>query len=38
MKKIYEPVKGKHITIDTILDPEKNAKLVLTEIFDAIVR
>jgi predicted kinase len=26
MKKIYEPVKGRHITIDTI-DPEKNAKL-----------
>lgn len=28
MKKIYEPVKGRHITIDTTLDPEKNAKLV----------
>ncbi|MDH3278976.1 MAG: AAA family ATPase [Nitrosopumilus sp.] len=27
MKKIYEPVKGRHITIDTTLDPEKNAKL-----------
>jgi len=38
MKKIYEPVKGKHFTIDTTLDPEKNAKLVSTEIFDAIVR
>ena len=38
MKKIYEPVKGKHITIDTTLDPEKNAKLVSTEIFNAIAR
>ena len=37
MKKIYEPVKGKHITIDTTLDPEKNAKLVSTEIFDVIM-
>jgi hypothetical protein len=27
MKKIYEPVKGRHTTIDTNLDPEKNAKL-----------
>jgi hypothetical protein len=32
MKKIYEHVKGKHITIDTSLDPEKNAKLVSTKI------
>lgn len=32
MKKIYESVKGKHITIDTTLDPEKNAKLVSTKI------
>lgn len=32
MKKIYEPVRGKHITIDTSLDPEKNAKLVSTKI------
>ena len=37
MKKIYEPVKGKHIKIDTTLDPEKNAKLVSTKIFDAII-
>jgi predicted kinase len=33
MKKIYEPVQGKHISIDTSLDPEKNAKLVSTKIF-----
>jgi len=32
MKKIYEPVKEKHITIDTTLDPEKNAKLVSNKI------
>ncbi|MDH3779447.1 MAG: ATP-binding protein [Nitrosopumilus sp.] len=37
MKKIYEPVKGKHSKIDTTLDPEENAKSVSTEIFDAIV-
>ncbi len=37
MKKIYEPVKGKHITIDTSLDPEKNAKLVSTKILDSII-
>jgi len=37
MKKIYEHVKGKHIAIDTTLDPEKNAKLVSTKIFDAII-
>jgi len=37
MKKIYEYVKGKHIVIDTTLDPEKNAKLVSTKIFDAII-
>ncbi len=37
MKKIYEPVKGKHITIDTTLDPEKNAKLVSTKILDSIL-
>lgn len=37
MKKIYEHVKGKHIIIDTTLDPEKNAKLVSTKIFDAII-
>ena len=36
MKKIYEYVKGKHITIDTTLDPEKNAKVVSTKILDAI--
>ena len=35
MKKIYEHVKGKHITIDTTLDPEKNAKLVSTEILNS---
>ena len=28
MKKIYEPVKANHITINTTLDPEKNMKLV----------
>jgi predicted kinase len=32
MKKIYEPVKGKHIVIDTTLDPEKNAKLASDKI------
>jgi len=36
MKKIYEHVKGKHITIDTTLDPENNAKVVSTKILDAI--
>ena len=38
MKKIYEYVKGKHITIDTTLDPENNAKLVSTKILDVIIR
>jgi len=38
MKKIYESVKGKHNKIDTTLDPEKNAKLISTEIFDAIIK
>ena len=37
MKKIYEYVKRKHITIDTTLDPKKNAKLVSTKILDAII-
>jgi predicted kinase len=37
MKKIYEPVKGKHITIDTSLDPENNAKLVSTMILNSTV-
>jgi hypothetical protein len=37
MKKIYEPVKGKHITIDTSLDPEKNAKLVSTKILNSAI-
>jgi len=37
MKKIYEHVKGKHITIDTTLDPEKSAKLVSTKILDTII-
>ena len=36
MKKIYEQVKGKHITIDTTLDPKKNAKLVSTKILNLI--
>ncbi len=36
MKKIYEPVQEKHITIDTTLDPEKNAKIVSTKILDSI--
>jgi predicted kinase len=38
MKKIYEPVKGKHITIDTSLDPENNAKLVSTKILNSAIR
>ncbi len=37
MKKIYEPVKGRHITIDTTLSPEKNAKFVSTKILDSIM-
>jgi predicted kinase len=37
MKKIYEHIKGKHIAIDTTLDPEKSAKLVSTKILDAII-
>jgi predicted kinase len=37
MKKIYEPVMGKHITIDTSLDPEKNAKLVSTKILNSTI-
>jgi len=37
MKKIYEHVKGKHVTIDTALDPEKNAKVVSTKILDAMI-
>lgn len=37
MKKIYEPVKRKHIAIDTTLDPEKNAKLVSTEILNSTI-
>lgn len=37
MKKIYEHVKGKHIAIDTTLDPEKNAKLVAIKILDTIM-
>lgn len=37
MKKIYEPIKGKHITIDTTLDPEKNAKIVSTKILDSVM-
>ena len=37
MKKIYEHVKEKHITIDTTLDPENNAKLVSTKILDTII-
>jgi hypothetical protein len=28
MKKIYEPVKAKHITIDTSLDLDYNVKLI----------
>ena len=38
MKKIYEPAKRKHITIDTTWDPEKNATLVSTEILNSIAR
>ncbi|MDH3618897.1 MAG: hypothetical protein OEM89_09280, partial [Nitrosopumilus sp.] len=37
MKKIYEPVKGKHLTIDTSLDPDKNAKLVSTKILNSAI-
>ena len=37
MKKIYESVKGKHITIDTSLDPERNAKLVSTKILNSAI-
>ena len=36
MKKIYEPVQEKYITIDTTLDPEKNAKIVSTKILNSI--
>ena len=35
MKKTYEPIKGKHITIGTALDPEKNAKLVSSKILNS---
>ena len=37
MKKIYQPVKEKHITIDTTLDPEKNSKLVSTKILKSML-
>lgn len=37
MKKIYEPIKGKHLTIDTSLDPDKNAKLVSTKILNSAI-
>jgi len=37
MKKFYEPVKGKHITIDTSLDPENNAELVSTRILNSTI-
>jgi len=36
MKKIYEPAKGEHITIDTTLDPQMNAKLVSNKILNSI--
>ena len=32
MKKIYEPVKSKHITVDTSQDSEYNAKLIFEQI------
>ncbi len=32
MKKIYEPVKGKHITVDTSQDSEYNAKLIFKQL------
>ena len=32
MKKIYEPVKGKHITVDTSQDSEYNAKLIFKKL------
>lgn len=36
MKKIYEQVKGEHITIDTTLDPQMNAELVSSKILNSI--
>lgn len=36
MKKIYESVKGEHITVDTTLDPQINAKLVSKKILNSI--
>jgi predicted kinase len=38
MKKIYEPVQGKHLTIDTSLDPDKNAKVVSTKILNSTIQ
>lgn len=35
MKKIYEPVKGKHITVDTSQDLECNIKLIFEQITDS---
>ena len=32
MKQIYEPVKGKHITVDTLQDSEYNAKLIFKQL------
>lgn len=32
MKKFYEPVKGKHITVDTSQDSENNAKLIFKKL------
>jgi len=32
IKKIYEPIKGKHITVNTSQDPEYNAKLIFEQI------
>ncbi len=35
MKKIYEPVKDKHIAVDTLQDSEYNAKLIFEQITGA---
>ena len=37
MKKIYEPVKGKHITVDASQDSENNAKLIFKQITGKVI-
>ena len=32
MKKIYEPIKADHISVDTINDPKANAKIIVSKI------